>query len=71
MIISKQNASNLKKYEFIGVNIMEEYYRKELEYWEYLAHLNAFKPMGKNYWDNFLAREVYYNAKFKKYNRRW
>ena len=50
---------------------MEEYYRKELEYWEYLAHLNAFKPMGKNYWDNFLAREIYYNAKFKKYNRRW
>ena len=50
---------------------MEEVYRKELEYWEYLAHLNAFKPMGKNYWDNFLAREVYYNAKFKKYNRRW
>lgn len=50
---------------------MEEYYRKELEYWEHLAHLNAFKPMGKNYWDNFLAREVYYNAKFKKYNRKW
>ena len=50
---------------------MEEVYRKELEYWEYLAHLNAFKPMGKNYWDNFLAREVYYNAKFKKYKRRW
>lgn len=50
---------------------MEEYYRKELEYWEELAHFNAFKPMGKNYWDNFLAREVYYNAKFKKYNRRW
>lgn len=60
-----------KNIRFIGVNIMEEYYRKELEYWEYLAHLNAFKPMGKNYWDNFLAREVYYNAKFKKYNRRW
>ena len=53
------------------VNIMEERYRKELENWEYLAHLNAFKPMGKNYWDNFLAREVYYNAKFKKYKRRW
>lgn len=50
---------------------MEEVYRKELEYWEYLAHLNAFKPMGKNYWDNFLAREVYYNVKFKKYKRRW
>ena len=50
---------------------MEEYYRKQLEYWEYLAHLNAFKPMGKNYWDNFLAREVYYNAKFKKYKRKW
>ena len=50
---------------------MEEYYRKELECWEELAHLNAFKSMGKNYWDNFLAREVYYNTKFKKYNRRW
>ena len=50
---------------------MEEVYRKELEYWEYLAHLNAFKPMGKNYWDNFLAREVYYNVKFKKYKRKW
>ena len=60
-----------KNIRFIGVNIMEEYYRKELENWEYLAHLNAFKPMGKNYWDNFLAREVYYNSKFKKYKRRW
>ena len=50
---------------------MEEYYRKELKYWEELAHLNAFKPMGKHYWDHFLAREVHYNAKFKKYNSRW
>lgn len=50
---------------------MEEVYRKELEEWEYLAHQNAFTPAGKNYWDNFLAREVFYNCKFKKYDRRW
>ena len=50
---------------------MAAYYSTESDYGEELAHSNASPQMGKNYWDNFLAREVYYNAKFKKYNRRW
>ena len=43
--------------------------REDLENWEYLAHVNAFKPMGTYFWQNFLIREFNYNSKyFNKYN---
>lgn len=51
--------------------ILEERSRKELEMWENLAHENAFQPMGQFYWERFLIKEVYYNAKFGNYNRKW
>ena len=45
--------------------------REDLENWEYLAHVNAFKPMGTYFWQNFLIREFNYNSKYATYKRRW
>lgn len=50
---------------------MENKLRTELEFLEWEAHINAYTEIGTFYWESFLAKESYYNAKFRKYNRRW
>lgn len=50
---------------------MENKLRNSLEFLELKAHDNAYTPLGTFYWESFLAKETYFNSKFRKYNRRW
>ncbi|MDD5794645.1 hypothetical protein ACTNDG_08880 [Clostridium sp. HCP1S3_B4] len=50
---------------------MEECERKKLERLETLAHIHAFTKLGTFYYEIFLINEVYFNAKFENYKRKW
>ena len=51
---------------------MEKKLRTELEFLEWEAHICYGSELGTFYWEQFLIREVKYNAKSKvPYQRRW
>lgn len=50
---------------------MEECEKKQLERLEDLAHIHAFTKLGTFYYENFLIKEVFFNAKFRQYKRKW
>lgn len=46
--------------------------KSDLEFLEYNAHIQYGSELGIFYWEQFLIREVKYNAKSKEpYKRRW
>ena len=50
---------------------MEKKLRTELEFLEWEAHICCGTELGTFYWQQFLIKEVRYNATYGKYKRRW
>ena len=49
---------------------MEKKLRTELEFLEWEAHICYGTELGTFYWQQFLIKEVRYNATYGKYKRR-